>query len=92
MVDDLPRPPQWIAERELRDTLLEENLPAAFRGKNLFWINVLQYLRHDDADLPPEDYLRHWKEIYDICLSDDLSALRRLSYLSFEAPSDKDIQ
>jgi len=91
MKHDLPRPPKWIPEREFRDTLLVEKLPSALRGKNLFWINPRRYLTHDHAQLPPEDYLRHWKEIYDICLSDDLSRLRRLSYISFDAPKDKDI-
>jgi hypothetical protein len=83
MKDHLPRPPEWIPERELRDTLLVEKLPAALRGRNLFWINPRRYLTHDHAQLPPEDYLRHWKGIYDTCLSDDLSTLRRLSYISF---------
>jgi hypothetical protein len=81
--------PDWIPESEFRDTLLQQKLPAALRDKNFFWINVRQYLTHDDARLPPEDYLRHWKEIYDCCLSDDLATLRRLSYLSFEAPRKK---
>ena len=91
MSNDLHRPPEWIPERVFRDTLLVEELPAALRGKNLFWINPRRYLTHSDAQLPPEDYLHHWKEIYDTCLSDDLSTMRRLSYLSFEAPGGKDI-
>jgi hypothetical protein len=86
MKDNYPRAPEWIPESEFRDTLLVQKLPAALRGKNFFWINVRQYLTHDDAQLPPEDYLRHWQEIYDCCLSDDLAGLRRVSYLSFEGP------
>jgi len=77
---------KWIPESEFRDTLLVQKLPAALRDKNFFWINVRQYLTHDDARLPPEDYLRHWKEIYDCCLAEDVATLRRLSYLSFEEP------
>jgi hypothetical protein len=92
MKDD-SQAPDWIPECEFRDTLLIEKLPAALRARNLFWINVRQYLTHDDANLPPEDYLRHWQQIYHCCLSDDLSNLRRLSYLSFEPPRQKkDIQ
>ena len=92
MSNVLPRPPEWIPERELRDALLVEKLPPAVSNKNLFWINPRRYLTHSDAQLPPEDYLHHWKEIYDTFLSDDPSTLRCLSYLSFEAPGDKDIQ
>jgi hypothetical protein len=92
MKKDLPQAPDWIPESEFRDTLLVQKLPAALRDKTLFWINVRQYLTHDDAQLEPEHYLRHWKEIYDSCLSDDLSTLRRLSYLSFDAPGQKDVQ
>jgi len=84
--------PEWIPESEFRDTLLVQKLPAALRSKNFFWINVRQYLIHADAQLPPEDYLRHWKEIYDSCLSDDLTNLQRVSYLSVEPPRDADIQ
>lgn len=91
MNDRRPRPPEWIPESEFRDTLLAQELPAALRTRNLFWINVRRYLKHGDADLPPEDYLRHWKKIYDSCMSDDLSTLRRLSYLCFEKPKSKDI-
>ncbi len=92
MKDDSSRPPEWIPESEFRDTLLTQKLPVAVRDKNLFWINVRQYLTHGDAQLPPEDYLRHWKEIYDCCMAEDLSTLRRLSYLSFEPPSRGNIQ
>jgi hypothetical protein len=88
-MNDDSRAPDWIPEQEFRDTLLTEKLPVALRTRNLFWINVRQYLCHDDAQLPAEDYLRRWKEIYHCCLSDDLSTLRRLSYLSFEAPKKK---
>ena len=92
MKHDLPPGPEWIPECKFRDTLLVQRLPAAFRNKNLFWINVRRYLTHDDAHLPPEDYLRHWKDIYDSCLTDDLSTLRRFSYLSFDPPADTDVQ
>jgi hypothetical protein len=86
MKDKLPGALKWIPESEFRDTLLEQELPVALRDKNFFWINVRWYLKHDDAQLPPEDYLRHWKKIYDCCLSDELSTVRRLSYLSLDAP------
>ena len=91
MMDNLPHAPEWIPECEFRDTLLVQKLPAALRGKNFFWINVRRYLTHHDAQLPPEDYLRHWKEIYDCCLSDDLSRLRSVSYLSFKEPQPNDV-
>ncbi|MGA2000220.1 MAG: hypothetical protein ABSG52_09515 [Terriglobales bacterium] len=91
MKDSLPRAPEWIPESEFRDTLLVQKLPAALREKNFFWINVRQYLTSDDAQLAPEDYLRHWQEIYECCLSDDLSRLRRVSYLSFEGPRQNDV-
>ena len=91
MRHELSLPSEWIPEREFRDTLLGEKLPAAVRGKNLFWINVRQYLTHHDAQLAPEDYLRHWKEVYDCCLADNLAALQRLSYLSFDPPYKKDV-
>jgi hypothetical protein len=92
MKDNYPRAPEWMPESEFRDTLLVQKLPAALRDKNFFWINVRQYLTSDDAQLPPEDYLHHWKEIYDCCLSDNLSTLRRLSYLRFEGPQKNDVQ
>ncbi len=92
MHDDLPRSPEWMPEAELRDALLREKLPQALRGKNLFWINVGQYLKHEHADLPPEDYLNHWKAVYDCCLTNAQSDLRRLSYISFEPPAQKDVQ
>jgi hypothetical protein len=91
MEDNLPRVPEWVPESRFRDTLLVEKLPAALRTRNLFWINVRQYLTHDDAQLPPEDYLRHWKKVYECCMSHDLRTLRRLSYLSFDAPWEYDI-
>jgi hypothetical protein len=91
MKSDFPKAPEWIPESAFRDTLLVQKLPAALRDKNLFWINVRRYLTHNDAHLPAEDYLRHWKEIYDSCLSDDCSLVRRVSYLSFEPPAETDI-
>jgi hypothetical protein len=91
MKDRSTRAPEWLPESEFRDTLLMEKLPAALRDKNFFWINVRQYLTSEDAQLAPEDYLRHWQEIYECCLSDDLSRLRRVSYLSFEGPQKNDM-
>lgn len=88
---DGTRAPEWIPESKFRDTLLLEKLPVALRDKNFFWINVRQYLTHEDAHLPPEDYLRHWQEIYHCCLADDLARLRRVSYLSFDAPPSNDV-
>jgi hypothetical protein len=92
MNDDLPRAPEWMPESELRDVLFRGKLPAALRNKNLFWINIQRYLKHSDADLPPDDYLRHWNEVYERCLSEDLSTLRGLTYVSFEEPtSERDV-
>ncbi len=85
---DSPLPQEWIPESKLRDALLPGKLPAAVRNKNLFWINVRRYLQHQNAQLPPEDYLNHWKAIYECCLSQDLETLRRLSYVSFDEPKD----
>ncbi len=85
---DSPGPQEWIPESKLRDALLSDKLPAAVRDKNLFWINVRQYLQHQHAQLPPEDYLNHWKAVYECCLSQDLETLRRLSYVSFDDPND----
>jgi hypothetical protein len=80
---------KWIPESEFRDTLLVQKLPAALREKNFFWIDVRRYLRHDDARLPADDYLRHWQQIYECCMSEDVATLRRLVYLSFEEPRRK---
>jgi len=85
---DSPRSQEWIPESKLRDALLSGKLPAAVRDRNLFWINVRQYLQHQNAQLPPEDYLNHWKAVYECCLSQDLETLRRLSYVSFDDPAD----
>jgi hypothetical protein len=87
----LPRAPEWMPESELRDALISERLPHALRHKNLFWINVRQYLQHEHANLPPEDYLRHWRDVYQSCLSEDLAQLRGLSYVSFEDPGKKKV-
>ena len=91
MKNNSPRAPEWIPECEFRDTLLVQKLPVALRDKNFFWINVRQYLTHDDAQLPAEDYLRHWQEIYECYLSDDLARLRRVSYLRFDGPQPNDV-
>jgi hypothetical protein len=77
----------WLPESTLRDALIAERLPAAVADQTLFWINVRRYLDHQDAQLPPDDYLRHWREIYSSCLEADTSRLRGLSYVSFEAPA-----
>jgi hypothetical protein len=84
--DRSPRSHDWMPESALRDALIAGKLPHAIRDHNLFWINVRQYLQHEHADLPPDDYLRHWQQIYECCLSEDISALRGLSYVSFEDP------
>ena len=86
MRKDRPPGPDWVPESELRDTLISGRLPAALKDKTLFWVNVRRYLQHADAQLPAEDYLKHWAEIYRCCLSEDTSDLRGLSYVSFEEP------
>jgi len=91
MNDDVPRAPEWMPESELRDVLFRGKLPAALRDKNLFWINIPRYLKHEDADLPAEDYLRHWNEVYEHCLAEDVAALRGLSYVSFEEPAEQEV-
>jgi hypothetical protein len=78
---------EWVPESSLRDALIAERLPAALGCQNLFWINIGQYLNHDDAQLPPEEYLRHWREIYRSCLNQDTARLRGLSYVSVEGPT-----
>jgi hypothetical protein len=88
---DFPRSQEWIPESTLRDALVPGKLPAAVRNKNLFWINVRQYLQHQHAQLPPDDYLKQWKAVYECCLSQDLETLRRLSYVSFEVPDDSEV-
>jgi len=77
---------EWLPESALRDALIAERLPAALSCQNLFWINIQQYLNHDDAQLPPEEYLRHWREIYRSCLNQDTTRLSELSYVSIEGP------
>ncbi len=87
MPDEGKHPPNdWMPESALRDALIAGKLPQALRDRNLFWINIRQYLRHSDADLPPEDYLRHWRAVYECCLAEDTEALRALSYVTFEDP------
>jgi hypothetical protein len=76
-----------MPESVLRDALIAERLPTALASRTLFWINIRQYLAHQDAQLPPEDYLRHWREIYRLCLAQDTSRLRGLSYVSFDEPN-----
>jgi hypothetical protein len=79
---------EWLPESALRDALIAERLPAALSCQNLFWVNIQQYLNHDDAQLPPEEYLRHWREIYRSCLNQDTARLSGLSYVSVEGPVD----
>ena len=81
---------EWVPESVVRDALIADRLPAAVSSRTLFWINVPRYLAHDDAQLPPEDYLRHWREIYRCCLADEPVTLRGLSYVSFEEPATAD--
>ncbi len=88
MHDDVSRAPEWLPESALRDALFAGRLPAALREKTLFWINVSRYLKHEHANLPPEDYLNHWRAVYECCLSQDLSVLRGLSYVSVEKPPE----
>jgi len=78
--------PEWVPESQLRDALISGRLPAALRGKTLFWINIRRYLQHEHSQLPAEDYLQHWEQIYRCCVSDDTAALRGLSYVSFKEP------
>lgn len=79
---------EWLPESVLRDALIAERLPATVVGRNLFWVNIRQYLSHNDAQLPPEQYLRHWREIYRSCLNEDTAWLSGLSYVSVEGPVD----
>jgi hypothetical protein len=79
---------QWTPESALRDALIAERLPAAIAGRTLFWINIQQYLSHRDSQLPPEEYLRHWRDIYQCCLTEDTRRLQQLSYLSLQSPAD----
>ena len=76
----------WLPESALRDALIAETLPTALAGENLFWINVVQYLNHQHAQLPPEEYLRHWREVYRSCLNRDTTRLSELAYLSVHEP------
>ncbi len=85
----LPLAPEWMPESELRDALISEKLPHALQHRNLFWINVRRYLQHEHAQLPPEDYLRHWRDVYQCCLAEDTSTLRGLSYVSFDDPGSQ---
>jgi hypothetical protein len=75
-----------MPEAELRDALLPGQLPQALRGKNLFWINIKQFLESGDSDLPAENYLMHWQAVYQCFLEEDAAALRGLSYVSTEDP------
>jgi hypothetical protein len=82
-------PQDWMPEAELRDALVPGTLPLALRGKNLFWINIKQFLQSKDSDLPPENYLLHWQAVYQCFLDEDASALRGLSYVTAEDPFAK---
>lgn len=84
----MTRPPgsEWVPESQLRDALISERLPAALRGRTLFWINVRRYLQHEHSRLPAEDYLKHWQQIYRWCVSDDWAALGGLSYVALAEP------
>jgi hypothetical protein len=82
---------EWLPESTLRDALIAERLPTTLSRKNLFWINIRRYLNHRDAQLPPEEYLRHWREIYRSCLNRDTARLSGLSYVSVEGPVEGDV-
>ena len=89
MAEDLNGPHDWMPESELRDALAPGTLPQALRGKNLFWINIKQFLQSSDSDLPAENYLMHWQAVYQCFLDEDASALRGLSYVTTEDPFAK---
>lgn len=89
MADDAKGPQDWMPESELRDALVREQLPHALRGKNLFWINIKQFLQSGDSDLPAENYLQHWQAVYQCFLDENASALRGLSYVTTEDPFAK---
>lgn len=82
-------PQEWLPETELRDALAPGALPQALRGRNLFWINIKQFLQSSDSDLPAKNYLEHWQSVYQCCLEEDTAALRHLSYVAFEDPFAK---
>ena len=89
VANDAKRPQEWMPESELRDALVPGQLPHALRGKNLFWINIKQFLQSSDSDLPAENYLQHWQSVYQCFLDEDASALRGLSYVTTEDPFAK---
>ena len=89
VANDINGPHDWLPESELRDALVPGELPRVLRGKNLFWINIKQFLQSSDSDLPAENYLMHWQSVYQCCLEDDASALRGLSYVTTEDPFAK---
>ena len=82
-------PQEWMPESELRDALVPGELPVALRGRNLFWINIKQFLMSSDSDLPAENYLRHWQAVYQCFLEEDVATLRGLSYIAAEDPFAK---
>ena len=89
MANETIGPQDWMPESELRDALAPGSLPLALRGKNLFWVNIKQFLQSSDSDLPAENYLMHWQAVYQCCLDEDTSALRGLSYVTTEDPFAK---
>ena len=89
MANEKNGPHEWMPESELRDALVPGQLPYALRGKNLFWINIKQFLQHSDSDLPAENYLMHWQAVYQCFLEEDASVLRGLSYVTTEDPFAK---
>ena len=82
---ELPAVPRGV----LRDALVPGDLPQVLRGKNLFWINIKQFLQSSDSDLPAENYLMHWQAVYQCFLEEDAAALRGLSYVTTEDPFAK---
>jgi hypothetical protein len=89
VADEKNGPHEWMPESELRDALVPGQLPHAMRGKNLFWINIKQFLQHSDSDLPAENYLMHWQAVYQCFMEEDASVLRGLSYVTTEDPFAK---
>lgn len=87
--DEVVRSPlgeEWLPESALRDALIADRLPTVLGGANLFWVNVREYLSHGDAQLPAEQYLLHWREIYRSCLNQETERLRNISYVRLGEP------
>ncbi len=81
-------PQDWVPESAVRDALFSGKLPSGYGDRNLFWINIRQYLTHAHAQLPPDEYLRHWREVYRSFVASNTGWLRALSYLRLERPQN----